>query len=67
MASKHGTNEICNICGQKLNSWDCRLSKTLAYKEPICESCIAEEYDMTKEALRERMEEYFDIRPCIGI
>jgi len=57
----------CNICGRQLNSWDARLSKTLAYKIPVCEACIAAEYDIDADALRRRMENYFDIRPCQGI
>lgn len=57
----------CNKCGQQLNSWDARLSKTLAYKYPCCESCIAGEYGMTAEELRDRMENYFGIRPCQGL
>lgn len=57
----------CNICGKQLNSWDARLSKTLAYKYPVCESCIAKEYDMEVDALRDRMEEFFGMRPCMGI
>lgn len=60
-------DEYCNICDQQLNSWDKRLSKTLAYKSAVCESCIAKEYDMEKEALRSRMEDYFGIRPCQGL
>jgi len=57
----------CNICGTQLNSWDARLSKTLAYKSPICEHCIAKEYDMDIDALRNKMENFFGIRPCVGI
>lgn len=57
----------CRLCSKRLNRWDRRLSKTLAYKQPLCEACIAAEYDMEKEALRARMERYFDIRPCQGI
>ena len=57
----------CNQCGQRLNSWDARLSKTLAYKIPVCEKCIAKEYDMETEALRKRMEDFFDMRPCQGL
>lgn len=56
----------CNICSKQLNSWDARLSKTLAYKYPVCESCIAKEYDMEVDALRDRMEEFFGMRPCMG-
>ena len=44
----------CNSCGARLNSWDARISKTLAYKYPCCEKCIAKEYDKTPGELRER-------------
>ena len=60
-------DEDCHICHQRLNSWDARLSKTLLYKNKICEKCIAKEYDMDVEDLRTRMEDYFDIRPCQGL
>ena len=60
-------DKYCNICGEQLNSWDARLSKTLAYKIPVCEKCIAKEYDMEVESLRDRMENYFGMRPCQGI
>ena len=61
------TDKYCNQCGEQLNTWDLRLSKTLAYKIPVCEKCIAQEYDTEVEALRERMEDYFGMRPCQGI
>ena len=57
----------CNLCEKRLNSWDARLSKTLAYKIPVCEQCIAKEYDMEVEALRKRMEDFFGMRPCQGL
>ena len=57
----------CNICNARLNSWDARLSKVLAYKNPVCEKCIAKEYGMEAQALRERMEDFFGMRPCQGI
>lgn len=60
-------DQDCNKCGRQLNSWDARLSKTLAYKYPCCESCIAAEYDMSAERLRDRMENYFGMRPCQGL
>ncbi|WP_270234718.1 hypothetical protein [Clostridium fessum] len=50
-----------------LNSWDARISKTLAYKYPCCEKCIAKEYDKTPGELREQMENFFGMRPCQGI
>lgn len=60
-------DKYCNLCGEQLNSWDARLSKTLAYKIPVCEKCIAKEYDMDVNALRDRMEDFFGMRPCQGI
>ena len=60
-------DKSCNKCGEQLNSWDVRLSKTLAYKNPVCEKCIAEEYDMDVEALRDKMENFFGMRPCVGL
>ncbi|MDE6518133.1 MAG: hypothetical protein K2L18_09865 [Acetatifactor sp.] len=57
----------CNICHEQLNSWDSRLSKTLAYRIPVCEKCIAKEYDMDVDALRDRMEDFFGMRPCQGL
>ena len=60
-------NENCNSCGKQINSWDKRISKTLVYRYPCCEACIAKEYDMDIDALRNQMEHYFGIRPCLGI
>ena len=57
----------CNKCDTQLNTWDAKLSKALAYKLPICEKCIAKEYDLTVEELRDKMENFFGMRPCIGI
>ena len=62
-----GKAKECHLCNAKLNTWDMKLSKVLAYKIPVCEKCIANEYDMDVDVLRDRMEGYFDIRPCIGI
>lgn len=67
MESVKWLDKYCNICELQLNSWDARLSKALAYKIPVCETCIAKEYDMETEALRNRMEDYFGMRPCIGL
>lgn len=60
-------DQYCPVCKKQLNSWDARCSKALAYKTPICESCIAKEYDIEVPALRSRMERVFDMRPCLGI
>lgn len=67
MAQIKWLDETCNCCGKQINSWDKRISKALAYKYPCCEKCIAKEYDVAVEALRSRMEDYFGIRPCMGI
>lgn len=58
---------FCNKCSGELNSWDLRLSKALAYRYPLCENCIADEYGMDKKYFRNRMENYFGIRPCLGL
>ena len=60
-------DESCNACGAQINSWDKRLSKALAYKLPVCEKCIAKEYDRDVEWLRNYFERVFGMRPCIGI
>lgn len=60
-------DESCNSCGEQINTWDKRLSKTLAYQYPLCEKCIAQEYDMEVENLRKKMEDFFGMRPCQGI
>jgi len=59
--------ENCNICNAQLNSWDARLSKALMYKSPVCEKCIADEYDMDIDRMRAYFEEVFGIRPCAGL
>ncbi len=50
----------CNSCGARLNSWDARISKTLAYKYPCCEKCIAKEYDKTPGELRSKWKTFSD-------
>lgn len=60
-------DEYCNACGSQLNSWDKRLSKTLAYKKPVCEKCIAKEYDCDVEWIRGYFERVFGMRPCMGL
>lgn len=69
MRRKHVTwlDENCSQCGSRLNSFDKRLSKALAYKYACCERCIADEYGMETGSLRRHMERVFGIRPCIGI
>lgn len=57
----------CNSCGRQLNSWDNRLSKTLTYEFPVCEDCIAKEYDMNVAALRSYFETVFGLIPCTGL
>lgn len=60
-------DEECNICGQKLNSWDARLSKALTYQNKVCEKCIANEYDMDVDKLRSYFEDVFGMKPCTGL
>lgn len=67
MARIRWLDKECNICNARLNSWDARLSKTLAYKNPVCEKCIAEEYDMDVGHLRNKMENFFGMLPCQGL
>ena len=64
--TKH-TGKYCNNCNHELTSWDLRCSKALAYKTPVCEACIAKEYDKTVDELRGTLENYFGERPCQGL
>ena len=57
----------CNNCGMQLNSWDSRLSKALSYEFPVCECCIAKEYDMDVAVLRSYFENVFGLVPCTGL
>lgn len=61
------TGQFCNVCDSELTSWDLRCSKALGYVYPICEVCIAKEYDKTTDELREVFEDHFGMRPCAGI
>ncbi len=60
-------NSYCHQCGKQLNSWDMRCSKVLAYKNAVCEECMAKEYDMDIMDLRSRFEHVFGMRPCLGL
>lgn len=60
-------DEKCPSCDRRINSWDRRLSKALGYKQTVCESCIAEEYDVSVNELRETAEHHFGLTPCFGI
>jgi len=64
--NKH-TGRHCHSCGQELTSWDLRCSKSLAYVNPVCEICIAKEYDMTVDVFRDQLEGFFGMRPCMGL
>lgn len=58
----------CNACGkEETNSWDKRCSRALGYKHIVCEDCIAKEYDLTVEELRDTMRDHFGLLPCPGI
>lgn len=58
--------EYCKTCGNKMNSWDMRLSKAFKVYN-TCENCFCSIYDMDQQAFRKKMEDYFDMRPCKGI
>jgi len=60
-------DEYCEYCGEQVNSWDKRVAKALVFRFTICEQCIADEYGMTKEYLRDRMLDRFGMRPCEGL
>ena len=61
-----GNDRECHKCGRKMNTWDIRLTK--AFKSyDTCEQCFCDIYDMDKDAFRNRMENYFGMRPCMGI
>lgn len=54
-------------CRGEVNSWDKRCSRALGYKQIVCECCIAKEYEIDVEALRDTMKEHFGLIPCPGI
>ena len=60
-------DEHCNVCGNQLNSWDAKISKTLQYKYKCCEKCIAKEYDIEIPKLRDTMKDLYGLLPCAGI
>ena len=57
----------CPVCGGKVNSWDKRCSRALAYKAIFCEACISKEYGIDVEELRDTMKNHFGLIPCPGI
>ena len=63
----HKIDKYCALCNKQLNTWDARLCKALGYKNLICESCIAKEYDISVEELRATAEHHFGLTPCLGI
>lgn len=61
-------DEYCEVCEKnQINSWDRRLQKALGYDYDICEECMADEYGMEKQRFRDRMADYFGMKPCEGI
>lgn len=60
-------DEKCPACDKRVNSWDKRLSKALGYKQIVCEKCIAKEYDITVEELRDISAHHFGLFPCMGL
>lgn len=67
MAKLRWLDDPCPVCGGRMNSWDQRVCKALAYKRTICEGCVAKEYGVSKEYLRDTMQDFFGMRPCQGI
>ena len=64
----HWYEEICcPVFGERVNIWDKRISRALGYKAIVCEGCIAKEYGVTVEELRDTMENHFGLVPCPGI
>ena len=59
-------DNTCHKCSNQMNSWDARLTKTFKVKD-TCEACFCKVYDLDKGAFRQKMENFFDIRPCQGI
>lgn len=57
----------CPACGGEVNSWDKRCSRALGYKKIVCEECIASEYQIDVEELRDTMKNHFGLIPCPGI
>jgi len=58
----------CPTCGREMNTWDERVAKALGYlKYQVCEDCICKEYSIDKNDLRDKMENFFGMRPCKGI
>ena len=57
----------CPVCNGKVNSWDKRCSRALGYKQIVCEDCIAHEYEIDVEELRDTMKNHFGLIPCPGI
>lgn len=58
----------CPVCGaERTNSWEKRISRALGYKAIVCEECIAKEYGLTVEELRDTMKNHFGLIPCPGI
>lgn len=58
---------VCPSCGGEVNSWDKRCSRALGYKQIVCEECIAKEYEMETEELRDTMKNHFGLIPCPGL
>ena len=67
-AKLHWYSDIsCPVCGGEVNSWDKRCSRALGYKSIVCEGCIAKEYGLTAERLRDTMKTHLGLIPCPGI
>lgn len=67
MAKVKYIGQYCEYCGEELNTWDDRVRKALVFDFYICEKCIAEEYNVDKDYLRNVMAVRFGAHPCEGI
>ena len=52
---------------QAINLVGFEVQQGLGYKHPICERCIAKEYGLNTTQLRDRLEDFFGMRPCQGV
>ncbi len=59
-------DEYRHMCSEQMNSWDMRLTRTFKIKN-TCEKCFCEIYDMDRQDFRDKMEDFWGIRPCQGL
>lgn len=67
-AKEMDKKEECSICGAvEVGPWERRCNKVLAFKNPTCEKCMAEEYGMEPDAFYAKMKSFLGERPCMGL